>query len=201
MDPTTTKGRRTRDRIVEAAAHLMHLQGVRATSVDHVLEAAGVGKGQFYHYFDSRADLEAAVVERFASAQPESAAPDDILRTWDDVDRWFDVVYALYAETGFRGGCPLGTMASEVADRDAALRERLEAAFRRKCEHLARGFDVMQSTGIMDPGVDALDLAHFVVAVVQGGLVLARVAEDGAPLRTALAHARAHVRGFATDAV
>jgi AcrR family transcriptional regulator len=61
-EPTTRRGRASRERIVERAAGLFAERGIAATSVDEVLAAAGAGKGQFYHYFRGRDELAAAAV-------------------------------------------------------------------------------------------------------------------------------------------
>ena len=197
-EPRTSKGRETRDRIVETAAHLMHVRGVSATSLDDVLEVAGVGKGQFYHYFEGRAALEAAVLEYQISRQPEAGSAGERFRSWSDVEAWFDSAYRLYEMTDFRGGCPLGSMASEVADRDEALRRRLDAAFAVKRDHLAHGLSGLRGAGILREDADPTGLAEFVVATIQGGLMLARVREDGTPLGTAMEHALAHLAGQRT---
>src|SRR5436190_1364942 len=57
-EPMTRRGRASRERIVERAAELFAERGIAATSVDEVLAAAGAGKGQFYHYFRGRDELE-----------------------------------------------------------------------------------------------------------------------------------------------
>src|SRR5207249_9696668 len=64
MTPTTTnrqfrvrEGRQTRDAILTAAKRLMLIKGYNATSLDDLLGASGVGKGSFYHYFESKEDL------------------------------------------------------------------------------------------------------------------------------------------------
>ena len=61
--PATERGRRARADIADAAV-LVYQRGVRATSLDDVLAAAGCGKSQLYHYFDDKADLVGAVVDR-----------------------------------------------------------------------------------------------------------------------------------------
>jgi len=173
----------------------MHLRGVNATTVDEILEAAGVGKGQFYHYFESRAELEAAVLEFHVSSQPEvrsSEAPG----TWEEVDAWFDALYGLHEMHDFQGGCPLGAMASEVADRDAELRSRLDEAFRLKARYLARGLRALQERGELEASADPDALAEFVIAAAQGGLVLARTRQSGEPFRNALEHARGHLEAY-----
>ncbi|HEX5296970.1 MAG TPA: helix-turn-helix domain-containing protein [Streptosporangiaceae bacterium] len=61
-EPSTRRGRASRERIVERAADLFAERGIAATSVDEVLAAAKAGKGQFYHYFRGRDQLAAAAV-------------------------------------------------------------------------------------------------------------------------------------------
>src|SRR5215831_2639054 len=61
-EPTTRRGRASRERIVERAAQLFAERGIAGTSLDEVLAAAKAGKGQFYHYFRSRDELAAAAV-------------------------------------------------------------------------------------------------------------------------------------------
>lgn len=58
----TTRGRRTRDSIVQTAASLMHRNGVRATSLDDVLARCGAGKSQLYHLFATKDELMQAVI-------------------------------------------------------------------------------------------------------------------------------------------
>ena len=64
----TPKGRATRDRIVSAAAELMHEHGVAGTSLGDVQKAAGVGASQVYHYFEDKQSLIRAVIAHNAEA-------------------------------------------------------------------------------------------------------------------------------------
>src|SRR4051812_50128406 len=59
----TARGAKTRARIVAAAAELMYIQGVGATTLDDVLAASGASKSQLYHHFDGKDALVRAVVD------------------------------------------------------------------------------------------------------------------------------------------
>ncbi len=59
----TPKGVRTRSRIVEAAAALIHERGVAATTLEDVKAAADVSGSQLYHYFPDKNDLVQAVID------------------------------------------------------------------------------------------------------------------------------------------
>lgn len=56
--------RRTRDRLINAAAHVFAQHGLKATTLDEVAETAGLTKGAVYSNFESKADLALAVLER-----------------------------------------------------------------------------------------------------------------------------------------
>ena len=65
---TSTRGRAkgtSKEKLVRAARKLMLAQGYPITSVDDILEAAGVSKGSFYHYFDSKEELALTAMHEF----------------------------------------------------------------------------------------------------------------------------------------
>jgi TetR/AcrR family transcriptional repressor of nem operon len=61
-------GAQTRERILDAAQTLVLEQGLAATSIDDVLQAAATSKGAFFHHFPSKNHLARAIVERYATA-------------------------------------------------------------------------------------------------------------------------------------
>jgi AcrR family transcriptional regulator len=72
------------DDLIVAAADLFVAKGIDATTVDDIVAKAGVGKGTFYHYFDTKSDVIVALRDRFAAefiaraaAAMNACAPDD----------------------------------------------------------------------------------------------------------------------------
>ncbi|MDT8340520.1 MAG: TetR/AcrR family transcriptional regulator [Longimicrobiales bacterium] len=190
----THRGRATRARIVEAAAELMHVNGVAATSVDAVLVRAGAGKSQFYHAFRSRDDLVRAVLDyNAAAAEGRQRALLGSRPGWSGVRAWLDAIPEVYGGDSFRGGCPVGSMAAEVGDRDPDVRRRASHAFRTQAGILAHHLEGLRSTGELRPDADCEVLATAVVASIQGGLLLAATHGSGEPLGVALDAAWAHL--------
>src|SRR2546423_7887799 len=107
-EPQPTKGRATRERVIDTAAALVFERGVAGTSLDDVRASAHVSKGQLYHYFADKDDLVHAVVERtieqVLAAQPELAD----LSSWTAIRRWFDALVDLQRARNAIGGCPIG---------------------------------------------------------------------------------------------
>lgn len=193
--PKTEKGRATRDRIVTAAAGLVRANGVRATSVDDIIDAAGVSKSQLYHYFDDKADLIRAVVDRTKTVLLDlQQAFLDRLDDWPGIGAWFDGIMADETSRHARGGCPLGSLAPELADSDELARQVLARAFDEWQHHLTEGLRRMQARGELRRDTDPERLATATMAALQGGLLLSQVRRDPGQLRVALDAALAYLR-------
>jgi TetR/AcrR family transcriptional repressor of nem operon len=183
----TARGRATRDRIVAAAADLVHERGVAATSLDDVRAATGTSKSQLYHYFADKSALVRAVVELQVEQVLHAQFPeDDPLDSMLALRRWRDRVVAMNDYARCAGGCPLGRLASELADTDPAARSALVAGFARWQERLARGLRVIRERGELGSETDPDALAAGLLAAVQGGLLLGQARGSVAPLKAAL---------------
>ena len=196
---STARGRATRQRIVTAAAELMLANGVAATSVDDVLCRSHASKSQLYHYFSDKHDLVLAVTQHACSlvlgAQKQLAAIAD----WDDLAACFDRIVDTRSNRTTRLGCPLGTLAGELAATDEPARNLLAAAFTVWQRQLRDGLARMQRDGLLDHDADLDRLATATLASLQGGLLLAKTAGSRQPLRIALDAAFSHLRSFATQ--
>jgi TetR/AcrR family transcriptional repressor of nem operon len=195
-EPTTQRGRQSRARIVEAAADLVADRGVEGTGIDQVLAAAGASKSQLYHYFADKDDLVRAVIaRRFDQVIAAQAPLLAKLDSWAAIRRWLDLWLGQTEATGHHG-CPIGTLANELADRDDAARADLAACFATWEGYLVDGLTRMRQRGDLAPNADPRQLATAVFASLQGGLLLAKTHKDVEPLRVALDAAYAHLRSF-----
>jgi TetR/AcrR family transcriptional repressor of nem operon len=193
----TNKGRATRDRIVDAAATLVFEHGVAATTLDDVRAAAGVSKGQLYHYFSDKDDLIHVVIDRtieqMLDAQPRLAS----LSSWTAISDWFDDLVQLQVERQAVGGCPIGSLAGQLAETDDFARAELARGFDRWEAPLCRGLEQMQTRGKLRRDADPARLATATIASIQGGLVLTQTRRDPQQLRIALDAAYGYLRSFA----
>ncbi|MDQ3411161.1 MAG: TetR/AcrR family transcriptional regulator [Chloroflexota bacterium] len=196
-EPTTSRGRETKARIVTAAAELMYEHGVAATSVDDILAAAAVGKSQFYHYFSAKTELVAAVVRHQLARVLHDQNRFDVA-TWDGIHGWLSSLVVHHEERGFTGGCPLGSIVAEIADQDARLRTVSAEAFSRWEGELAAGLRSLQATGQLHADADPEVLAEEVLASIQGGYLLAMTKREARPMQNAITAAFARLRSYAT---
>lgn len=198
--PRTARGRATRDRILRGAAELVHVRGVHGTSVDDVLVASGTGKSQFYRYFGSKDELVREILHYQMEGWLKRSRPLLAqLDSWRGFEEWFSRIVAFQTRRGFVGGCPIGSLAAEMADADRTLRLEIADAFRTRRHFIAMGLTRMKERGEMIESADPEALSEFVLAIIQGGLLLAAAEKDGKVLRHALDQALAHLRSFAIE--
>jgi AcrR family transcriptional regulator len=164
-------------------------------SLDEVGARAHASRSQLYHYFEDRDDLIRAVVE--ATTSTVLAAQDallDDLDSWAGIDRWFAALEAIQHEREARGGCPLGSLVGQLAERDPVARAALAAGFDRWERRLRDGLERMRTSGKLAANTDPNRLATATMALLQGGLLLAQVRRDPDQLTIALHAASALLR-------
>ena len=197
----TAKGRATRERIVNAAAALMFAQGVAGTSLDDVKTSAGVSSSQLYHYFQDKHALVMAVIsyqtdEVLAGQQPHLARLDSMAA----LRAWRDVLVRFRRTRGCRGGCPIGSLVTELTESATAARARLGTSFRRWQESIRSGLRTMSERGDLLASAGPDDLALALLAAVQGGILLSQVYRETKPMEAALDTMLAHIQSLVSPA-
>ena len=181
----TRKGQETRQRIVDAAAALIFEQGVAHTTVEDVRAAADVSSSQLYHYFDDKPALVRAVVDHQADTIVGGQQTFD-LSSLDGLRTWRDWVIEHQRELNCSGGCPIGSLGSELAETDPEARAQVSDGFRRWEAAIQSGLREMHVRGRLTPDADPDTLALALLAALQGGLLLTQIERDTKPLEAAL---------------
>ena len=195
LAPATAKGRATRERIVQAAAKLVAEKGAAGMSLDDVRARTGASRSQIYHYFEDRDDLVHAVIDVTAdSVLDRQGELLDHLDSWAGIDRWFDTLVQDQIDRQARGGCPIGCLAGQLAERDPDARAAIAAGLERYEAHLRDGLTRMKARGKLRKDADPAALAIATMASMQGGLLLTQVRRDPRQLRIALNAARNNLR-------
>ncbi|GAB2571571.1 TetR/AcrR family transcriptional regulator [Microlunatus antarcticus] len=183
----TAKGEATRARIVEAASGLVFAHGVTRTGVEDVQREAGVSASQLYHYFGDKQTLMRAVIAHQTEAVLAAQQPElDALDTFEALGRWRDRLVTLQRSRHCAGGCPIGSIAAEIADDDPEARADLVAGFEQWEAPLRSGLATMRDRGVLRDDADPDRLALALLAALQGGLLLTQTRRTTLPLETAL---------------
>nr|WP_275689978.1 TetR family transcriptional regulator C-terminal domain-containing protein [Diaminobutyricibacter tongyongensis] len=95
------------------------------------------------------------------------------------------------------GGCPIGSIANEMADFDEEARSILVDSFDRWEKAFEQGIVAMRTEGLLRAEIEPNIVAAAILSSVQGGLLLCKTQKDTAPLEASLDAAIAYLRSFA----
>ena len=189
------KGEATRRRIVTQAATLLNTRGYRSTPVSEIMHVTGLRKGGIYRHFDSRTALTLEAFE-YAVARMRD-------RCQRAAERHTTATAALLAllevfreasrEEVFHGGCPIVNLAIESDDADPKLRHAARKAMTELVGDFAKVIARGMRAGEFARG-DARGRARVIVATLEGGLLLANLYKDRAPLVAVWQHLQRYVR-------
>jgi AcrR family transcriptional regulator len=161
-------------------------RGVAGTSLDDVRERAHASKSQLYLYFADREELLRDVVavtsERVLDTQADVLADFDSLA---GIERYLDATVSLQVDRQASGGCPIGSLAGQLAEQDEVARLILADGLGRWESGLRTGLEAMASRGELRAEADPALLATQTLALLQGGLLLTQVRRDTGQMRIA----------------
>ena len=178
---TKTASSTARDQIIDATCDLLEAQGYHATGLNQIVAVGGAPKGSLYHYFpDGKEELAAAAIDR--TGRGLAARVEGALAREADPAAAIAFLTAAIADaieqSGFRAGGPLTTVAMETATSS----ERINLACRAAYDRLRAAFAAkLAADGYKAARAD--ELATFITAAIEGGILLSRTYHSGDPLR------------------
>ncbi len=177
-----------RDRLMKAVLELIWTGSYGSTTIDLICDKAGVKKGSFYYFFDSKADLAAAALQAdWESRRPEldalfspSKPPLDRLRHFAEFA--YQKQLRLRKSCGCVLGCPVFTLGAEICTREQQLRSKIQeilGQYRKYLESAVRDADAQNQLDAPDPA----EKARMIFAYYEGLLTQARIMNDVEVLR------------------
>ena len=156
---------KSHERIIDAAARLFRENGISATSVSDVMQAAGLTQGGFYRHFSSKEDLVAAAFERSADELLNKTKGNTARQKRADyIERYLSLAHA---KNGGQG-CPFAANGSEVTRLGDGVRAQASQAIERISSMLNGSEDPMADDGLAT------------LALLVGTITLARLAQSDA---------------------
>ncbi|MET9225873.1 TetR/AcrR family transcriptional regulator [Lentzea sp. NPDC003310] len=167
----TTKGRATRQRIIEGAAAHLRSDEPAGVTLDDIRAITGTSKSQIFHYFpDGKEELFLAVARHEADRVLDDQQPHlGALTSWAAWERWRDSVVARYRAQGRH--CPLGTLMGQVGGTPGA-QEVIATLLGQWQAHVRKGIADMQASGLVRASLDPDRVSAAFIAGVQGGVLV-----------------------------
>lgn len=184
----TTRKEATRQRLIEAGAAIIHRQGYGGTGIQQVLDACGVPKGSFYHFFKSKEAFALAVLDFQAERLGAIVGPlltDPTRLPLQRLAAFFDYFLGCYSDAASQPcpcGCPIGNLVQELASSNPAFRQRLDAILSGAEGLLAQVLSEARERGEVSARLDPQETACFIAASWQGAILRMKAVGDASPL-------------------
>lgn len=162
-----------KERLMEAVEELIWKGSYGSTTIDQICEKAGVKKGSFYYFFDSKADLaEEGLEATWQRHRPEldslfssSVPPLDRLRGYCDYNYRFQE--QIRSKYGRVLGCPLFSVGAEISTQEDRLQKKIQAILEYKRKYLETAIRDADAAGLID-APDAAAKSRILFAYYQG---------------------------------
>jgi TetR/AcrR family transcriptional repressor of nem operon len=177
-----------RERLMKAVMELIWTGSYGSTTIDQICDKAGVKKGSFYYFFESKADLAvAALDDGFKEKRRElDAMFSPTIPPLERIRNYCEFAYKTQAEIkkqcGCVLGCPLFTLGSEVSTQEQKLRSRIEEILEQHGKYFESAVRDAHSAGLVH-APDAAAKARMIRAYYEGLLTQARIQNDVEVLR------------------
>jgi TetR/AcrR family transcriptional repressor of lmrAB and yxaGH operons len=179
----TPKGERTRTKLVETTAALLQRQGYHATGLAQIIQESGAPRGSLYFYFPGGKE-ELACAALAESGEAWRRRIESAIATAPDLGTAMQGVCRMLGESlaasGYTHGCPLATVTLEAAGALDTVRKVCATHYTRWEESIAAR---LLAAGVAP--VRAAELATFMLATLEGALLLAKVRRDIGPVEQA----------------
>jgi TetR/AcrR family transcriptional repressor of nem operon len=169
-----------KEQIISAAIQIIHHKGYRSAKLSDFLEAAQVGKGQFYHYFPSKRALGMAVVDHLLRDWDQQLIQGILQSDKDPADRLNDMldwVVCFHRDTPGMRGCPFGNLALEMSEHDEEFCKKVNECFQRWIDSLKKTLEELRQQGRLPDSTDPQIQAESIVALIEGGILLMKSAQ------------------------
>ncbi len=169
-----------KERLTEAVRELIWTGSYGSTTIDQICERAGVKKGSFYYFFDSKADLAAAALDEdwqrrrldLDSLFSPTIPPLERLKKYCDYG--YQLQLEMRSKCGSVLGCPLFCLGSEVSTQEDKLQKLVRQILDQKRKYLESLIRDAHAAGLLH-APDAAAKAQMLFAYFQGLLTQARI--------------------------
>jgi TetR/AcrR family transcriptional regulator, transcriptional repressor for nem operon len=177
------------ERLKTAALELIWEESYGAVTIDDICKRAEVKKGSFYYFFDSKASLAVAALEKMwtddwkpALDARFSAAVEPLVRIKGYLESPYERQCKIKQNTGKVLGCPVCSVGSEISTQEVDVLAKVREIVSRRRKYLESAIRDAVAEGVVEP-CDPVQKAIAIQCLMEGAISQARIMNDAEPLR------------------
>lgn len=180
MDNRLSKAARTRQFIIEATASIFNIKGYAGTSMADLTEATKLTKGSIYGNFQNKEEVALAAFDYNLGKMTQMTALrlQKAVSYQDKLMVYARVYHRFMGEPFPIGGCPILNTAIESDDTHPVLKEKAAKAVNDWKKTLVEMIEGGRKAGEFKAGTDSTSLALSIIALIEGGMMIAKVTDN-----------------------
>ena len=172
--------------ILAKGAQVMTRRGYHGTGVLEIVQAAGIPKGSFYHYFASKEDFALQALEHLYTPRLEryqAALSRSALSPRERILGYYAELFAHFARQEYpEYHCFIGSLSFEMAELSQPIGRQVESILQRSVALLAGCLEQARAQAEIPTGTDCQALAEFIGNAWEGALLRMKVGRSVGPL-------------------
>ena len=181
MGIQTNRQSDTRTNLLDAAMQLMLEKGFTATSVEEICKHAGVTKGSFFYYFDSKEELGRVVLGHFQQMIGRAMQQGPYQSVTDPLQRLYaycDYLAEMIVHPNTPQSCLIGNLSQEMAATNPAIAAACQSVFAWWTELIQADLEEAKQRYAPQKELDCRGLAEHFIVIFEGALILAKAQQD-----------------------
>jgi TetR/AcrR family transcriptional regulator, transcriptional repressor for nem operon len=177
----------TKEKLLQVGKAIFLEKGYNHTGLKEIVQAAGVPKGSFYHFFQSKEAFGLAVLDQhmqtFCPFLEERLTANKSTPPLERLRNFFETGYALLKKEGWKGGCIVGNFSQELADQSEVFREHLRSDLNRWQVLFTTCLREAQEAGDLSVNLDVEAMGQFLMNAWEGAILRSKVTKTGEPIK------------------
>lgn len=172
-----SKAERTKQFIIEKTAPIFNQKGYAGTSISDLTEATGLTKGSIYGNFSNKDEVALSAFDHNYGLI-KATIRHELDKVADPLDKlrvWLRVFSEIETNDAFKYGCPVLNTAIEADDTHIELRKKAIGAINNWYNVIGTIIKQGQEEGTIKPDVNDAEFAGAYIAIIEGGVMLAKV--------------------------
>ncbi len=174
-----------RDEIINKSYLLMLNKGYKGTTIDGILNEVNISKGSLYYYFKSKRDIANIILDEiikkefFTEWHDVHISKNPIKNIIKKINLTYDKKANLYSLTG----CPLGNLILELSSVDTEFSKKTNSILKMWSSYIKKAINKSWELGIINKNFVPEEVADFLVASMEGCILVAKSYHDKKKLR------------------
>ncbi|MDW7739792.1 MAG: TetR family transcriptional regulator C-terminal domain-containing protein [Bacillota bacterium] len=175
-----------KNEILKKTIGIMHQKGFNGTGVQEVVQAAGIPKGSFYNYFDSKEDYAIQALQFFFSGIKENSLKilkDGGIEPAERIKTFYANNIKAFENNNFKFGCLIGNLTEEMGDISNNIAKNTEDIHQEIADAICLCLDEISNKDDKVASINNMMLANFIVNSWQGAMLRMKSSKNSEPLK------------------